>query len=33
MGFAAGKGFDQLYAFFSQGDGQMLVQLKKAMEK
>jgi len=33
IGFADGKGFDQLYAFFSQGDGQMLVSLKKAMEK
>lgn len=33
MGFANGAGFDQLYAFFSQGDGQMLVSLKKAMEK
>ena len=33
MGFADGKGFDQLYAFFSQGDGQMLLSLKKAMEK
>jgi uncharacterized protein YndB with AHSA1/START domain len=32
IGFADGKGFDQLYAFFSQGDGQMLVSLKKAME-
>ena len=33
IGFADGKGFDQLYAFFSQGDGQMLLSLKKAMEK
>jgi uncharacterized protein YndB with AHSA1/START domain len=33
MGFAPGKGFDQLYTFFSQGDGQMLLSLKKAMEK
>ena len=33
MGFANGAGFDQLYAFFSQGDGEMLVKLKKAMEK
>jgi uncharacterized protein YndB with AHSA1/START domain len=33
MGFADGADFDQLYAFFSQGDGQMLVSLKKAMEK
>jgi uncharacterized protein YndB with AHSA1/START domain len=32
VGFAAGKGFDQLYAFFSEGDGEMLTTLKKAME-
>lgn len=32
MGFSEGTGFDQLYAFFSHGDGQMLVGLKKAME-
>ncbi|MDB5707923.1 MAG: hypothetical protein JWN66_5039 [Sphingomonas bacterium] len=33
MGFAPGEGFDKLYAFFSQGDGQMLLSLKNAMEK
>jgi uncharacterized protein YndB with AHSA1/START domain len=32
MGFGEGAGFDRLYAFFSNGDGQMLVSLKKAME-
>ena len=32
MGFATGEGFDQLYAFFSVGDGEMLVTLKKALE-
>jgi len=32
MGFAAGEGFDRLYAFFAAGDGEMLVTLKTAME-
>jgi uncharacterized protein YndB with AHSA1/START domain len=32
IGFGAGKGFDQLYAFFSAGDAEMLITLQKAME-
>ena len=32
MGFGAGEGFDRLYRFFAQGDGEMLVALKRGME-
>lgn len=32
MGFAPGQDYDKLYRFFSQGDGEMLVALKTAME-
>jgi uncharacterized protein YndB with AHSA1/START domain len=32
MGFGQGADFDALYAFFSDGDGQMLTILKRAME-
>jgi uncharacterized protein YndB with AHSA1/START domain len=32
MGFATGEDYDKLYRFFSQGDGEMLVSLKAAME-
>ena len=33
VGFAQGAAFDKLYAFFSDGDAQMLKLLKTAMEK
>lgn len=33
MGFAGGEAFDKLYGFFAQGDGQMLLGLKRAYEK
>jgi uncharacterized protein YndB with AHSA1/START domain len=33
VGFGEGRDFDQLYAFFSTGDGEMLKALKTAFEK
>jgi len=33
VGFGKGTSYDQLYAFFSEGDGEMLTTLKRAMER
>ena len=33
VGFGKGTAYDQLYAFFSEGDGEMLLTLKRAMER